>query len=254
MTSAFSAFGLSGKSIEAILNVESILGSIKKSTDFIDKFRRDNEQLGAWFENDIRGYLGQRGWFVAGSLSARQYQSLKKAIKQDKETEIEDFMVQHVRSITDNTASAAYVKWPHRRAILSDAFDAHSKKLYTLSVPVILAQADGMAFELLNAFLFTNHSGKIGDKAEAMIEKECKQRPLAQSWLGLLTEASGLQVSTKTRDEQIDTGMPVSPLNRHGVLHGIDYDYPKECNSLRAIALVYFLNWVHEITSKQNVS
>ena len=234
-------------------NVEPILCSIKKTELFIEKFRNDNKQIASWYKV-VRGYLAQRGWFVAGTLYPNQIQALKEMIKQGKDAEIEDFMVRHVRSITKDTASAADTKWPRRRAILADAFDAHSKKLYTLSVPVMLAQADGMALEILGAFLFTDREGKIGGMAKTMIEGEIKQRALAKSFLGLLIEASGLRLSTKKRDQQKDAGFSVSPLNRHGVLHGIDCDYPKERNSLRVIALIDFLNWVYEIRSKQDSS
>jgi len=247
MTIAFSEIANYAK------NVESILSSTKKTTLLIEQFRRDNETIATWFKDVISGYLAQRGWFVAGSLSARQYQALKDAIKKNNKAEIEDFMVQHVRSITKDTASAVYAKWPRRQAILADAFDAHSKKLYTLSVPVMLAQADGMAFDILGAYLFTGSKGKIGKKAKAMIEGKFKQRPLAKSFLGLLIEPSGLRLSTEKLNKPKAEGLSGSPLNRHAVLHGIDCDYPKECNSLRAIALINFLNWVHEITSEQNV-
>jgi len=240
--------------VSSAKNLESILNSAMKTKNFIEKFKRDNKQIATWFEDVIRSYLAQRGWFVAGSLYTSQYQALKKAIEQGKEAEIEDFMMQHVRSITNHTASGADAKWPHRRAILADAFDAHSKKLYTLSVPIMLAQADGMALEILGAFLFTNKKGKIVEKAKEMIEGEFEQRSLAKSFLGLLIETSGLRISTDERDNQNAKGLSVSPLNRHGVLHGIDCDYPKECNSLRAIALIDFLNWVHGITPKQDIS
>ena len=208
-------------------NIESILGSTMKTMCFIEKFRSDNKQIATWFEDVIRGCLAQQGWFVAGSLYTNQYQALKEAIEQGKEAEIEDFMMQHVRSIINHIASDADAKWPHRRAILADAFNTHSKKLYTLSVPVMLAQADGMALDILGAFLFTNHNGKIDEKAKAIIEGQIAQRPLAKSFLGLFIEASGLSLTTKKRDYRKAAGLSVSPLNRHGVLHGIDCDYPK---------------------------
>ena len=240
--------------VSSAKNLESILDSAMKTKRFIEKFKRDNKQIATWFEDVIRGYLAQRGWFVAGSLYRSQYQALKKAIEQGKEAEIEDFMMQHVRSITNHTAFDADAKWPHRRGILADAFDAHSKKLYTLSVPVMLAQADGMALDIFGAFLFTDGKGKIAKKAKAIIEGQIAQRPLAKSFLGLLLDGSGLRVSTEKRDNLKAVGLSWSPLNRHGVLHGIDCDYPKECNSLRAIALIDFLNWVHGITPKQDIS
>ena len=220
-------------------------------TKAIEQFLRDNKKIAILFEDVIRGYLAQRGWFVGGSLNAQQYLVLKKGIEQHQETAIENFMIKHVRSKTKEVAADAYAIWPHRRTVLVDAFDAHSKGLYTLSVPVLLAQADGMTHEIFGAFLFTNRRGKkIRDKAKSIIETELEERPLAKSFLGLLLEESGLRLETQKRDEQEKAGISVSPLNRHGVLHGIDCNYPREWNSLRAVALIGFLNWVHEIKSK----
>lgn len=233
-----------------IKNIERILSSVTNKIKFIEKVKRDNEQIATWFEDGIRGYLAKQGWFVAGSLYPSQYPPLKQAIEQGREAEIEDFMIQHIRSRANNIASDTDTKWSNRKTILADAFDAHSNKLYTLSVPVMLAQADGMALEILGAFLFTDNKGKIAEKANKVIKDKFEQRALAKSFLGLLIESSGLRVSTYERDNQNAKGFSISSLNRHGVLHGIDCDYPKECNSLRAIALIDFLNWVHEITSK----
>ena len=233
-----------------VKDIEPILSSAMETINFVEKFKRDNEQIATCFEDVISGYLAKQGWFVAGSLYTSQFLALKQAIEQDREAEIEDFMIQHIRSIANSIASDTDAKWSNRRTILADAFDAHSKKLYTLSVPVMLAQADGMALEILGAFLFTDREGKITEKAKEMINSKYEQRVLAKSFLGLLIESSGLRLSTDKRDNQKDKGSSISPLNRHGVLHGIDCDYPKECNSLRAIALIGFLNWVHEITSR----
>ena len=205
--------------------MEPIRRSEEELRGLRDKFIRDNKTLATWYKDEIRGYLAQRGWFVAGTLTAKQYQALVKAIRQNEETQIEDSMVRHVRSITERTASDTLAKWPNRKKILVDAFDAHSRERYTLSVLAMLAQADGIAHEILHVSFFPNN--KFFAKAKKASTRNVKQDPLGKAFLGLLTEQSGLGQSTPNRDK--DKGLSVSPLNWHGVLHGIDCDYPTEC-------------------------
>jgi len=243
MTIAFSEIANYAK------NIELIVSSQKQAILFVEKFKRDNETIAMWFKDVISGYLAPRGWFIGGTLNTIQYKALMDAINKNNESDIENFLIQHVRSIAKDTASTVYAKWPQRQAILADAFDAHSKELYTLSIPVMLAQADGIAFDILGAYLFTGCEGNIKIKVEKIIKEKFQYRSLAKSFLELFTNDIGVGLSTKKRNQQKTKGISVSPLNRHGVLHGLDCDYPKEYNSLRAIALIDFLNWTHDIVS-----
>ena len=143
-------------------------------------------------------------------------------------------------------------RWPIRKNILNDALEAHNEGKYTLSVPVLLAQADGISAGLLGSFLFTNHQGSISATAEHLMKQRFSDRPLAKSFLGLLLEASGLRLDTRKRDKMLAAGQIVSPLNRHGVLHGLDCDYATDTNSLRGIALIGFLEWVADIMQESN--
>jgi hypothetical protein len=141
--------------------------------------------------------------------------------------------------------------WPQRKTLLGDAFEAHKNGLYTLSIPVFLSQADGMAFNILQAFVFTDHNGaKISDKAKELIDAETENHELMCSFVGILLEEHTIRTSTKNRDERRLSGAPISPLNRHGVLHGIDLDYATEANSLRAISLLSLLTYVREFKNK----
>jgi hypothetical protein len=233
--------------VEEWKRLQFFISSIEENRKFLENFKRENEIVAEWYKNTISKYMLQRGWYIGGSLGVSQLQQLKNAIKLKRESEIEKFLIHHVRSITKDTESKAYIRWPHRHDILADAFDAHFKKKYTLSVPVMLAQADGIAFDILGTFLFTK-TRKISAKAKDLIEKRFKHRALAKSFLGLLLETSCINMHTEKRNQLKNEDYL---LNRHGVLHGIDCDYPKECNSLKAISLINFLTWIHDILSKK---
>jgi hypothetical protein len=118
--------------------------------------------------------------------------------------------------------------------VLGGAFEAHKKGLYTLSIPAFLAQTDGMAFEILQAFIFTNHAGNTSANAKSLIDAEEHDHELMCSFVGIPLEEHGIRVSTRRRDQRKLSGDTVSPLNRHGVVRGIDLDYLTEANSLRA--------------------
>jgi hypothetical protein len=233
--------------------INSVYADIERQYQFVEDFRRDNKVLAELYKNDISQELASRGWFIAGDLCCNQYKPLDKALKMKEENEIEDFLKEHVRNLVSNIKESAMKRWRERSQIIADAFDAHSSAKYTLSVPVLLAQADGISADILGAYLFSNNKGPIEKAASNAIKKHLKHRPLAKSFLGMLLNKLGIGIKTIKRDELAASGLIFSPLNRHGVLHGLDCDYATEANSLRGIALINFLEWVAGvIPTKEN--
>ena len=226
--------------------LNAVLQSAERQRQFIEDFTRENHLLSEFYADKIRQDLAQRGWFIAGSLYPHQFLPLARSLKEQAEDQVENFLKIHVRNQVLCIKESATTRWRDRAEILADAFDAHIAEKYTLSVPVLLAQADGISSELLGAYLFTNRKGSIKDAASKSIESHFHERPLAKSFLGLLLETSGLRTDTHKRDEFSASGRAFSPLNRHGVLHGLDSDYTTEANGLRGIALISFLDWVSQ--------
>lgn len=236
--------------IKSVREMQNITDSIEEKRLFVKRFLDDNKKIAQLYEDTIRKYLAERGWYVAGSLYGNQYPMLEKAIKENRNSEVDEFLQSHVRSNINEIQRVVCEKWPNHAPIINDAFEAHTKTTYTLSVPVLLAQADGICYEILEAFLFTNHAGNVNEKINNLVQSDIPYTPLARSFLGLLIEVSGLRMDTKQRDEFEGAGVSISPLNRHGVLHGIDCDYCSESNSLRSIALLSFLSEVDNIVKR----
>jgi hypothetical protein len=91
-----------------------------------------------------------------------------------------------------------------------------------------------------------NH-GPVSKAASKSGEGYLHERPLAGSFMGLLLKPSGLHLHTRKRDEFAASGRIFSPLNRHGVLHGLDCHYATLANRLRGIALISFLDCVAQV-------
>jgi hypothetical protein len=231
----------------------ALLRSAQPMQQRVEEFLRQNCLCAKYYEEKLCKELARRGWFIASSLYVQQYPHIAKALEQGQEDEVEEFLKTHVRRLITDVRSSACDRWPNRAHILSDAFDAHSAEHYTLSIPVFLAQADGISNHLLNTFLFIGQGKKVC-KAAKTLKKDSRfaDRPLAQAFLDLLLQISGLGLQTEKRDKLVASGEVYSPLNRHGVIHGVDCDYPTEANSLRCVALISYLDWFAEVLQKES--
>lgn len=219
-----------------------------KTARFLETFQRDNKLIAQSYSDTVRKYLAERGWYVGATLTASQLAMLDSRIREGGfDTEIEALMVNHVRTEIDQIQNLACATWPKREMILNDTFEAHRSGHFTLCIPSLLAQADGMAFDIIDAYAFTNHSGNITDKAQIFIDDEIADRCLMSSFVGIFLEESGMRINTAKRDKKKGAGDPVSPLNRHGVMHGLDLDYPSEPNSLRVVSLIGLLTTIHSV-------
>jgi hypothetical protein len=225
----------------------------QKMYDDFEKLRRDSELVAGFYRDTIRQYLAERGWYVGASLTARQLALLKRAISEGgHDAEIEKFMVEHVRSHLNDIEQSAVGAFPDRAQVLTEALAAHRAGTYSLSIPCLLAQADGIAFNILDAFAFTNHAGSIAATTQEFIDAEIPDPSTMSSYVGILLESAGMRLPTHVRDERQRAGAPVSSLNRHGVMHGIDTDYANEANSLRVVSLINLLVTIHGLKQTED--
>ena len=216
----------------------------------INMARKAHEQY-----RTVRPYLADRGWFLGGWFPLGDYAGLAKLVQQGHHREIELFMIERARSRVDVVQREVCSHWPERRQILQDAFEAHQGERYTLSIPAMLAQADGIFFELLGEGLWKQNPKNKRTALDRYLDQYKalgETIPLVASYEMLLepaTTASSISEHTKHRDTQRQTNPAYGPLNRHGVLHGIDLDYPTEANGLRAIVILDYLVEVKQILS-----
>lgn len=195
-------------------------------------------------ERNVQYHCIRTGWYVS-YLNAAISGIIELADMIDNEQfeqveiEIQDF----AKTQIDKTLHQVESNWPHRLEILRDAFQAHRQGLYTLSIPVLLAQADGISKEIFGVQLYKKESG--APKTKKVVEQYATQY---YDWLiEPLRVVSSVAVNTKDRDKKREEDSLYGPLNRHGVLHGIDIDYATEANSLRAIMLINYLADVKRI-------
>jgi len=178
--------------------------------------------------------LVENGWYAFADMSARDVRSIADQF-QDDPIAAGERIAQWVRDRVDQVEADLAFEFPDRRAILANAFAAHREGTFNLSVPVFLAQADGIWLERCGHNLFDGDisatvAAALGDRVRDGVIDRLLRTLTSREW--------------KLRRSKGGRGPSFSDLNRHQVLHGEATDYGTEENSLKAIAMLHFSNFV----------
>jgi len=202
---------------------------IEKHPEFIKSIKRfirnfQNLPEGQWI---IWKELAKYGWFVNWDTNLN-LDSEVHLTTEENETVLDDYMVQHLNTdwleITDRIVGFC----PEREAILRTAFDLHQKGNYIASIPLFLAQADGICAKELGCHLFGHIEG--GDRIYELLSN------------GELTPGSILDILLDPLRSGIEKGR-TKELYIDGILHGSSkyLDYGSELNSFKAFSLLAFV-------------
>ncbi|HEY2329613.1 MAG TPA: hypothetical protein VGI63_07340, partial [Verrucomicrobiae bacterium] len=146
---------------------------------------------------------------------------------------IDGLMVGYIEYHLVDIKKSCKARHPNRWPVLNQAFEAHDQKKYALSIPVFLAQADGICKDLLGVKFYTR---KKGVPATASKASDLEMDFVSDAILEPLRVAGALNAY----EDEIDPSSDV--LNRHKVLHGSSLDYQTRLNSFRSISLVNYLS------------
>lgn len=132
--------------------------------------------------------------------------------------------------------------------ILRAAFGAHRRGEFELSVPVFLAQSDGVCLDLTGYHFFMRDRATQKPKSSVYVAARVGNE-VSSAMLSPLTCVLPINAATKEREKTLqDKGLTDwRELNRHMVLHGESLDYGTQVNSLKAISLInYFVGVLPE--------
>lgn len=215
---------------------------IKEIVDFEKNFPDHVKKYLATLASAV-SVLVDHGWYLPwpDRISQGDLTKIVKLVKRSKWGDIENFLVDFYECRVDAIQNEMTDRFPARKDALDQAFTAHRTRQYFLSIPVFLAQADGIFVELT--------------QLEKGIFQRQKSLPMTQVWVsGLLLDdftESYLQHLNRTstlifnkaeRTEQsINHG-----INRHAILHGESTDYGQRVNSFKALSFLYFVKTTGE--------
>jgi hypothetical protein len=160
--------------------------------------------------------------------------------------EVDDKMIKwHSKDIIDKILADWESKpWLLQRlSILRDAIDAHNKGMYSLSVPTLIPQIEGIISKNFRI------KGRMGSKSyikhfQSLLHDAIIITNRNKVLLGFVTDS--LLVNFEHGSDKI------SPLSRHAILHGADIHYATRKNSLKVILLINALNRLFRFESLVN--
>ena len=242
---------------------EAIKGFTDKINETLEKIRPALDRLPDQTRR-VQDLLARRGWYLAGRVLPKEISLLDALVNDNEESALDQFMMNYGEEHFKDIMKDVYCSWPNRAGILKDAFSAHNNRVFSLSIPVMLAQADGMSFELFDVCFYSKKKDETKPKTAkdglkpltADVYKNKIGRQLINGsisdvfFLRPLECLYSIAISTITRDQARLKGEYFGPLNRHGILHGTDVDYACKANSLRVLLLLDYLTDLKQLYFK----
>ena len=134
--------GLHWDEIGEYINVPDLLKlqeALQLRESMYELTRRAEEELPKILRKALQR-LGEEGWFFTQEMPAN-------FLRNKDETKLSEWFKDFFRERLDDIRQKLIDSYPDRSHIFQEAFEAHSECKYNLSVPVFLAQADGIFWE-----------------------------------------------------------------------------------------------------------
>jgi hypothetical protein len=213
--------------LNAIAKVQKELNTLK-----IPKFNLDSNELTQATENAVL-LVAQQGWYLDYNMHVQWIWKLEKDLLSNKIAKVDQTLINYFEDNLDDIENTVISLSPTRAHIFKEAFKAHRREQYDLSIPVFLAQADGIAKDFSGHNFFLKSDKK--PKTAIYVEKQ-KSDTLSFAFLAPLTKSTTISASERERNSDEDY------LNRHMILHGESKDYGSKINSLKVISLVNYIS------------
>ena len=182
--------------------------------------------------------LGENGWYLDLEMSLPTLWHLRDILDEGNLPKAENILVKYFESRLSEIEKSILKKFPSRKHLLKAAFNAHRRKEYCLSIPLFLAQTDGICKEVIRQYLFMKSNRK---PQTAIYVDQITNDTFMAAILSPLAEILPINASENERPRNFNG------LNRHMVLHGESLDYGSKVNSLKAISLINYVIFVTDI-------
>lgn len=184
----------------------------------------------------IRKLIGC-GWYPEGRMNPRDPNGPLALAAAGRRTALNRQMMDFLNCELPRMKKSLYARHPNRAKVLRQAFRAHGERRYALSIPVFLAQADGICFDVSSSLFFSKKRARVYRDA---ITRGRYALPPGGYGLEAFDDTPPLAKGYDTRNARKKS----QEFNRNGVLHGHDLSYGTRVNSFKAISLLSYLSWV----------
>lgn len=190
-----------------------------------------------------------RGWFFGWNDSLEGVLTLIEKLDSIDPIELDEVMAQYHRENLAFVEKELLQRHPKRSSPITAALAAHKsfgEAGYFLSIPVFIAQADGLLSEILEVkspMSINKKEPREAQGATALRTKVGTDAELSSLLHPLLTmhQLNFLKSASDRNKTAESSGETFTALNRHQVMHGECCDYGNEINSLKAFSFLAFV-------------
>ncbi len=208
---------------------ESIKKAIRDTDIDFRAIVRAMEEDKARFPEEMQ-ILAEHGWYVQPQMTPRQHREICSALVAGWTEEVERVLVKHFNAELNKIEDKLCRHTPKRERIFKSAFAAHRRGDFASSIPLMLAQADGICRDYTGGHLFTGRH-----TLQAWVNAG---KPSMLMYFAALVEVTPIIASEKERLVK-----PVG-FSRHAIMHGESTDYDTAGNGARAVSLLVYIDWV----------
>ncbi|MBI4810469.1 MAG: hypothetical protein HY800_03330 [Ignavibacteriales bacterium] len=182
--------------------------------------------------------LAEEGWFSALDTTYGMEREIYHLTMAGEITKVDrllvDMYLKKLKGVEKKITSA----FPKRKELIKQAFWAHNKRRYDLSIPLFLSQSDGISMDITNGEYFLKDKGR--PRTAKFVDSKILN-PIFSQLFELLRINLPISASKDQRKKQHVN------FNRHAILHGEDLHYGTKLNSFKAISLLSYLSSLNEI-------
>lgn len=199
----------------------------------LDDFSRQMAEMPARLRAQL-AVLMERGWCLDPEMPHTWGVDLVDTIQEGEEEEAQQWLVEYFRKRLEEIEQELVERHPQRAAIIAEAFAAHREGRYALSIPVMLAQAEGVVHDKHQRQLFSKKNNtNLKDVLDSLPDEDTRA-----IFMSVFFADIPLTRNTKDLPTNFDG------LNRHAVLHGLDPKYGTEVNGLRAVSILNLASYL----------
>lgn len=119
--------------------------------------------------------MGAHGWYLDGQMGLSYLWDLQRLLQDGQTGKVDSLLAEHYEKRLPAIEKHLIEVLPSRQAILQSALSAHRRGEYDLSVPVLLAQADGACVDLAGGLLFIKDRSTKKPLALKLLGQECHE-------------------------------------------------------------------------------
>jgi hypothetical protein len=186
--------------------------------------------------------LAEYGWYLDFDTNIDLPIRLGIKIKKNDIESVDEYLIDYYRRNFDKIIISLSTKHPDRKEVFEQISIAHKQGLYSVSIPSIFSQVDGVCYDFTEKLFFIKNKAKEKNKYLPQISNEITNI----SNIALESFLSPIYNQTPIiAHESILNEFPVR-LNRHLIMHGIEKEYGNEKNSLKCLSLLKYLSDILE--------